>query len=260
MLEIIWQDEHLVAVNKPHGLLVHRTSIAEEEHHFALQMLRDQLGRSVYPCHRIDRKTSGVLLFALDTQTEAMTKRLFEAKEVTKYYFCLTRGFVPESGTINKALAKENGKLQEAFTEFYNLAQVELPIAVSRYPTSRYSMVLVKPHTGRMHQIRRHMAHIRHYIIGDKTHGECKQNKMFQEQFGHETMMLHAWKLYFRHPHTQKEIVCAAHPQAEFLTLLKKMGFNEEQWRKKAGSLVEEINNHLYAPLPPYTAKKNLSL
>lgn len=245
MLEILWQDEYLVAVNKPHGLLVHRTSIAEEEHHFALQMLRDQLGRSVYPCHRIDRKTSGVLLFALDAQTEAMTKRLFEAKEVTKYYLCLSRGFVPESGTIDKALAKENGKLQDAFTEFYSLAQVELPISVSRYPTSRYSMVLVKPHTGRMHQIRRHMAHIRHYIIGDKTHGECKQNKMFQEQFGHETMMLHAWKLQFRHPHTQEEIKCMATPQPEFLSLLGKMGFVEEEWKEKAENKVIELNTKI---------------
>lgn len=243
MLEIIWQDEHLVAVNKPHGLLVHRTSIAEEEHHFALQMLRDQLGHSVYPCHRIDRKTSGVLLFALGPETEAMTKRLFETKQVTKYYLCLTRGFVPEAGTIDKALAKENGKLQDAFTEFYGLAQVELPIAVSRYPTSRYSLVLVKPHTGRMHQIRRHMAHVRHYIIGDKTHGECKQNKMFQEQFDHDTMMLHAWKLQFQHPHTQETVECLAKPQPEFVALLEKMGFKEEEWREKAESKIKGIND-----------------
>lgn len=242
MLEIIWQDEHLVAINKPHGLLVHRTSIAEEEEHFALQMLRDQLGRPVYPCHRIDRKTSGVLLFALDQETEALTKRLFENRLTTKYYLCLSRGFVPESGTIEKPLAKENGKLQDALTDYYCLAQTELPIAVSRYSTSRYSLVLVKPHTGRMHQIRRHMAHIRHYIIGDRTHGENKQNKMFQEQFGLETMMLHAWQLEFNHPHLQHKIKLTAPLLVEFSTQLKKMGFLMEECLTKAQERIRQLD------------------
>lgn len=240
MLEIIWQDEHLVAINKPHGLLVHRTKIAEEEEHFALQMLRDQLGRPVYPCHRIDRKTSGTLLFALDQETEALTKRLFENRLTTKYYLCLSRGFVPESGTIDKALAKENGKLQDASTEYHCLAQVELPIAVSRYPTSRYSLVLVKPHTGRMHQIRRHMAHLRHYIIGDRTHGENKQNKMFQEQFGLETMMLHAWRLEFIHPHFQNKVRLTATPQSQFFDQLEKMGLRVEESLERAERIISQ--------------------
>lgn len=236
MLEILWQDEYLVAVNKPHGLLVHRTNIAEEENDFALQMLRDQLGQPVYPCHRIDRKTAGVLLFALDKETEAKTKTLFETKQMVKYYLCVTRGFVPDHGHIDKPLAKENGKLQDAFTEYAHLAQVELPIAVSRYPTSRYSMVLVKPLTGRMHQIRRHMAHIRHYIIGDKTHGECKQNKMFQERFHSDTMMLHAWKLAFTHPRYGETIQLTAPLQPAFSALLEQMGFSETDCLERAAA------------------------
>jgi tRNA pseudouridine65 synthase len=241
MLEVLWQDKYLVAINKPHGLLVHRTKIAEEQEHFALQLLRDQLGKPVYPCHRIDRKTSGVLLFALDTDTEKATKRLFETREVQKYYLCLTRGFVPEHGIVDKPLANEKGKLQDAHTEYRCLAQVELPIAVSRYPTSRYSLVLVKPHTGRMHQIRRHMAHLRHYIIGDKTHGECKQNKMFQEQFGLETMTLHAWKLQFQHPHSQEILRLTAGLQPEFLALLRKMGFVQEECLHKAEEMIKDL-------------------
>ncbi|MFQ3577362.1 MAG: pseudouridine synthase [Cytophagales bacterium] len=238
MLEIIYQDKHLVAINKPHGLLVQRTKIAEETENFAVQTLRDQMGCHVYPCHRIDRKTSGVLVFALDTETESLMKNIFAEKNLEKFYHCLVRGYFPEYVLLEKPLAKENGKFQDAKTEFFNLFSLELPISVSRYPTSRYSLILAKPHTGRMHQIRRHLAHLRHYIIGDRTHGECKQNNMFRDHFDSNVMMLHAWKLVFEHPITSKKVVLTANWQKDFSTLINKLGIDENSALEKSAFLV----------------------
>lgn len=241
MLEIIYQDEYLVAINKPHGLLVHRTNIAEETEDFALQKLSDQLNRFVYPCHRIDRKTAGVLLFALDRETEGAMKKQFADKKVDKFYHCMVRGFFPEHVILDKPLAKENGKLQDAQTSFFNLVSLELPIAVSRYPTSRYSMVLAAPKTGRMHQIRRHLAHLRHYIVGDRTHGECKQNNMFRDKFGLQTMMLHAWKLVFTHPVTNQQIEITADWQPEFADMVLKLNLEKRNVFTKAENVRKMI-------------------
>ena len=223
-LPIIFQDQYFVAINKPHNLLVHRSPIAAEESVFALQLLRDQLGQWVSPCHRIDRKTSGVLLFALDKEADKLVKKQFEAHLVQKKYLALVRGYLPETGTNNRPLAKENGDLQEAITHYRCLQQVELNIEVSKYPTSRYSLAEVMPETGRMHQIRRHFAQLRHYLIGDKTHGECKHNKMFEDRFGLNTMLLHASELSFIHPITNEPVYLQAKMNDEFTAILKAIG------------------------------------
>ncbi len=215
-LPILFQDEWFVAINKPHNLLVHRTHISEEKEHFALQILKEQLGVWVTPCHRLDRKTSGVLLFALNKEAGKLAMKMFENQEFEKEYITLVRGIIAEEGEIDKPLAKENGTLQEAFTRYKRLQTFEIPIEVSRYPTSRYSLVQVMPKTGRMHQIRRHMASIRHYIIGDKVHGERHHNKMFEEKLGLNTMLLHANLLHFTHPITGKIIHINAAMQSEF--------------------------------------------
>jgi tRNA pseudouridine65 synthase len=220
MLEILHADSHLVAINKPHNLLVHRSPIAAQESVFALQLLRDQLGQQVWPCHRIDRKTAGVLLFALDKETLAAMGKLFETNQTQKVYNAIVRGFVPDTGSCNRPLAKENGQMQEALTEFTCLEKYVLDIPVNKYPQSRYSLVEARPETGRMHQIRRHFAQMRHYIIGDKTHGECKQNKMFEERMGLDTMLLHAKGLSFIHPITSEPINLEAGYQANFANML----------------------------------------
>lgn len=224
VLPILYQDEHLVAINKPHNLLVHRSSIAAEESVFALQLLRDQLNCWVSPCHRIDRKTSGVLLFALTAEADKAVKMQFENHTTHKKYLALVRGYLPESGTADRPLAKENGTLQDAVTHFRCLKKVELEIEVSRYPTSRYSLAEITPETGRMHQIRRHFAQLRHYLIGDKTYGECKHNKMFEEHFGLNTMLLHASELSFVHPITGANVHISAPMSDEFTRILTEIG------------------------------------
>ena len=205
-------------------MLVHRSAIAAEERVFALQLLRDQLGCWVSPCHRIDRKTAGVLLFALNPEADRAMKMLFQENKVSKSYVALVRGYLPDVGSCDRPLENEKGKIQEALTHFKCLQQVELPIAVSRYPTSRYSLAWIQPATGRMHQIRRHFAQIRHYLIGDKTHGECKQNKMFEQHFGLNTMLLHAAELHFEHPVTKQTIRLRAGLQNEFADILQQIG------------------------------------
>ncbi len=227
LLQILYQDQHLVAINKPHNLLVHRSAIAAEESVFALQLLRDQLGQWVSPCHRIDRKTAGVLLFALTKEADQAMKKQFENQECHKKYIALVRGFLPDEGSIDRPLENENGIEKPALTHYRCLQKIELPIAVSRYPTSRYSLAEIFPKTGRTHQIRRHFAQMRHYLIGDKTHGECKQNKMFEERFGLKTMLLQAQELTFTHPFSQEKVLITAPMMIEFSGILEQIGMSQ---------------------------------
>lgn len=225
MLEIIYRDEHLVAINKPHGLLVHRSSIAADTSEFALQLLRNQLNRYVYPAHRIDRKTAGVLLFALDKATESAMQQQFMNNEVQKLYLTIVRGHTPDHQEIDYALSKENGTLQEAFTSYTTIARAELDVAFGKHPTSRYSLVEATPKTGRMHQLRRHFSHIFHPIIGDRTHGCNKQNKLFTEKWQMNTMLLHARQLRFKHPVTGEVININANLQPEFEEVMRLMSW-----------------------------------
>jgi tRNA pseudouridine65 synthase len=216
LLQIIYHDEHFVAINKPHGLLVHKSSIARDASEFALQMLRDQLNRHVYPVHRLDRKTSGVLLFALDEFALKKAQLLFSTKSISKKYLSIVRGFTDPEGIIDYPLKRENGSTQEAVTRYKTLKKSEIEVPFGKHVTSRYSLVEVSPETGRMHQIRKHFAHILHPIIGDRPYGCNKQNRHFKQTWQMETMLLHACELKFEHPFELKELIIEAKPQLEF--------------------------------------------
>lgn len=220
-LEIVYQDEFLVAINKPHGLLVHRSPIAADASEFAIQLLRDQLGRKVFPTHRLDRKTSGVLLFALDEETNSLMQQSFMTKGVAKTYKALVRGFIPEKGTIDYPLTTDDGKTQDAVTHYERMETFELPIPFGKHATSRYSLVKLDPETGRMHQLRKHLAHIFYPIIGDRPHGCNKQNKFFLERWGMSKMLLHAEELCFTHPKTRIETKISADLSLEFRNVLE---------------------------------------
>lgn len=227
LLDILFHDDDLVAINKPHGLLVHRSSIAADAEEFALQVLRDQLGRHVFPAHRLDRKTGGVLLFALSKDAEKMMQQQFYENQVDKKYLAIVRGYTPVEEEIDYPLRKENGTLQEAFTKYKTLAHAELDVALGPHPTSRYSLVEANPQTGRMHQLRKHFAHIFHPIIGDRTHGCNKQNKLFKDKWEMDTMLLHASEISFTHPVTKLPVHIKAPLQDEFLRMLKVMGWDK---------------------------------
>ena len=221
MLEIIFQDEHLVVINKPHGLLVHQSPIARDAEEFALQMLRDQIGQNVWPAHRLDRKTGGLLIFSLSKEANALAQQLFRENQIKKNYLAIVRGHTPDEMEIDYPLKKENGVVQEAFTFFKTLQKAEIDIALGKHPTSRYSLVEAEPQTGRMHQLRKHFAHIHHPIIGDRPHGCNKQNKLFKEIWEMDTMLLHASELQFIHPVSKEKIDLKAPLQSEFIRVMK---------------------------------------
>lgn len=225
MLDIVYQDDHLIAINKPHGLLVHRSSIATDAKEFALQLLRDQVNRHVSPVHRIDRKTGGLLLFAFEKEVEIAMQIQFQEGHVRKKYKAIVRGHAPDQMDIDYPLAKDNGVIQNAFTTFITLNRAELDVPLGKHLTSRYSLVEAAPTTGRMHQLRKHFAHIFYPIIGDRKHGCNKQNKLFKEQWDMTTMLLHASELQFTHPVTKDEVHLIAPVQSEFLRMMKLMNW-----------------------------------
>lgn len=225
MLEIVYQDEHLIAINKPHGLLVHRSVIANDAREFALQMLRDQIGRRVSPVHRLDRKTGGLLLFAFEKDIEGLLHQQFREGHIAKKYLAVVRGYAPDHMDIDYPLVKENGAIQDAFTSFVTLQRAELAVPLGKHPTSRYSLVEAAPTTGRMHQLRKHFAHIFHPIIGDRKHGCNKQNRFFKAEWEMTTMLLHASELRFKHPLTQEDIHLKAPLQEEFKRVMTLMNW-----------------------------------
>lgn len=228
-LEILYQDESIVAINKPHGLLVHRSAIARDASAFALQLLRDQLGKTVYPAHRLDRKTGGILLFSLNKETDQYLQKSFQERKIDKKYLAVLRGFAPAEGLIDYPLKRDDGTVQEAQTSFRLLAQGELAVPFGKFPTARYSLVEANPITGRMHQLRRHFAHIFHPIIGDRPHGCNKQNRFWKEAYQMDTMLLHASELTFKHPLSGEDVHIKAPLQPDFIRVLEILNLNAEQ-------------------------------
>jgi len=225
-LAILYQDEHYVAIDKPAGMLVHRTWIAEEAE-YAMQRLRDQLGRHVFIIHRLDRPTSGVLLFALSSDAAREMCAVFESRRVKKRYLAVVRGWTAEAGVIDYPLREDKHKeAQQAVTAYRRLATVELDIAVSRYPQARYSLVEVMPETGRMHQIRKHFAHIFHPLVGDTTYGEGRHNRLFRTHFDCERLLLMATELRFIHPYCNAPVVIHAPLPPDVTELFARLGWN----------------------------------
>lgn len=229
-LEIIYEDEDYVAINKPAGVMVHKTPLEKDPSTlFAVQLLRDQLNQYVFPLHRLDRPTSGLLLFGKSSQAASALQPAFAGNSIKKYYLAVIRGYAPAPhGFVEQDLAKDlHGIPQEARTEYWELCRTEIPLAsTDRYPSSRYALLKAYPHTGRMHQIRRHMAHIRHYIIGDSTHGDNKQNKFFKKEYGLSEMLLHAYELSFIHPQSGELKILKAEIPVYFSGICQAIGLS----------------------------------
>ena len=227
MLEILYQDEYLVAINKPSGLLVHKSFYARDAKVYAIQELRNQIGgQHVHPIHRLDRKTSGVLLFALDKETLKMMNDRFATREVEKKYLAILRGWSPEEMTIDYDLTNDDGVKQNAITYFKRLQTAEIDLEYNNHPTSRYCLVEAIPETGRMHQLRKHFRHIFHPILGSRPHGCNKQNKLWLETYGLKGMMLHAHRLTFNHPITNECISLDAKVNEEFEKVANILGLD----------------------------------
>ena len=221
MLEIIYQDEHLVVINKPSGLLVHKSPIDKRETRFALQEVRDQIGKYLYPVHRLDKPTSGVLVFALSSEVAKLLSAQFREHTIQKEYMAVVRGYTKKEELIDynlkvlldKKADKDRNRYKEpqlAITHYETLATVELPYPVSRYPVARYSLVKLQPKTGRKHQLRRHMKHLLHPIVGDTKYGRNEHNNLFREKFDCHRLLLHANRLSLTHPISGKTLVLDA--------------------------------------------------
>ena len=217
--EILYMDQWLVAVDKPAGLMVHRSGLSRGVLRFATDVVGALVGASVHPIHRIDRPTSGVLLFALDKETLREVSGQFARREVLKSYRAVVRGHMEPEGHIDSPLERGPGEpKKEAITLWKTLWQTELQYNVGRYPTARYSMLELTPKTGRRHQLRRHCARLRHPIIGDTSHGDRHHNRFFRETLHLPSLFLFAQSLSVLHPHTGVRLAIHAPLPARFET------------------------------------------
>jgi tRNA pseudouridine65 synthase len=237
-MEIIFRDEYLVAVHKPAGLLVHRSAIAAAETDFALQQLRNMLGQHVYPIHRLDKPTSGVLLFALSPAVARQMGEQFQSHAVRKCYVAIVRGYTAQQGTIDHPLRRiidsygkpiqKTDELQEAQTHYRRLATLELAVSLDRYPTSRYSLLALNPVTGRRHQLRRHLKHLSHPIIGDAKYGKSLHSRYFQTHFNSTRLLLAATVLECIHPCSGAPLRIYAQPDESFMRVGGLFGYQGE--------------------------------
>jgi len=228
-IEIVHADDALVAVNKPAGLLVHRSAIAADETDFLLERLQAQLGGNVYLAHRLDRATSGVLLLARSREIAGLLGRQFMAREVTKRYLAVVRGWPAAQGEIDYALpdVREKGPRKPALTRWRTLGTATLPIALGRYPEQRYALVEALPETGRYRQIRRHFHHVSHHILGDTSHGRGDHNRLWRIEFAMHRLLLHAWRLELRHPLTGAALRLEAGLDATWRKILARFGWED---------------------------------
>jgi tRNA pseudouridine65 synthase len=230
-LEIIYRDDAYIAINKPAGLLVHPSIIDRHESENALDLLQQQIGQAVYMIHRLDKPTSGILIFELSSEAARKSVATFSTGQVRKTYLAVVRGYTEDQQVIDSPLKpvkdkimvgreKQNKAPKAALTRIQKLAEVELQVAVGRYPTARYSLVEVHPKTGKMHQIRRHLKHIRHPVVGDTKYGDPVHNRFFRERWNAHRLMLAATQLEFFHPFTLEKIRITAPLDTLFISIL----------------------------------------
>lgn len=228
MIEILYQDDALIAVNKPANLAVHRSKMVGNAEEFLIDLLREQVGDNVYLAHRLDRATSGVLLVARSKEVAAALGEQFMGRTVHKQYLVVVRGWPdPVEGVINYPLpgSKETGPRREASTRYRRLATIEVPIELGRYPQQRYALLLAEPESGRFRQIRKHLAHIHHPVIGDCQHGRGDHNRFYKQHFGCHRMLLHAWRIDFTHPVGSEPMQLEAPLDEAYSALLDRFGW-----------------------------------
>lgn len=235
MLDILYRDDSLIAINKPAGMLVHRSWLDKHESVFAMQTLRDQIGQHVFPVHRLDRPTSGVLLFALNAETARIVSEQFEQHQVQKSYLAVVRGYLSGEDRIDYPLKVQLDKIadkfsqekapQEAITDYQGLATVEMPYPAGKFSSARYSLVQLFPKTGRKHQLRRHLKHLFHPIMGDTNYGDLHQNRALTTHTGCDRLFLHANQLSITHPHKLQKITINAPLDSQWQRLFSQFGW-----------------------------------
>ncbi|MCX6119061.1 MAG: pseudouridine synthase [Proteobacteria bacterium] len=209
MLNLIFQDDFLCVIDKPSGLPVHRDHFSPRAEPVCLQILRDQINTKVFPVHRLDRGTSGVLIFALNQESHRKLSIDWMNGGVQKVYHGVVRGKLPERIECHDAL-RDEGILRQATTVFDRVSYSEFPISNERFPSSRYTLAKIIPQQGRYHQIRRHANHLGYPLVGDTTHGDSDHNRIWSEHFGIKRLLLHCSEITLQHPETDKSITFRA--------------------------------------------------
>lgn len=232
-IPVLYEDEQLIAVAKPSGMFVHRSAADRSATEFVVQTVRDQLNCFVYPIHRLDRPTSGVLLLAKNSEAASIYATMFAERRMQKTYLALVRGFAEETGRIDRPLVSDKGRgrpatdphsvPQDAETLYRTLERFEVNFPSGRHATTRCSLVEASPKTGRYHQIRRHMAGTSHPVIGDADHGDTKLNRVFQQRAGVTRLMLAAVRIEFVHPMTGSQIVINCPPDDSFSSVINSL-------------------------------------
>ena len=223
-LEIIFEDAYIICVNKPNNVLVHHAFLSRNvgDEDSLLQLIDKELQLKVYPIHRLDRKTSGMILMAKEKEFVSKFQELFTAKEIQKTYFGVVRGFSPDTKIIDSPVKGRDANVhKEALTHLKTLDNITLNIAVKPYDSSRYSLVELAPKTGRMHQLRVHTNKISHPLIGDTKYGDKNHDMMFDENFGWKHLFLHAGKLEFIHPFSSEKLLLKATFPKDWIALFK---------------------------------------
>lgn len=226
-LPLPYIDEHLLVVDKPHALAVHRSHLVGADEDYLMDRLRVQVGGRLHAVHRLDRATSGVMLVARSPEIAAELGRQWMARTVTKGYLAVVRGWPAEQGEIDYPLSGSSlsGEARPALTRWTRLATVEVPIACGRYPQQRYALLEVRPETGRYRQIRRHFHHLSHHLLGDTSHGRGDHNRLLRQHFGVHRLLLHAWWLDFEHPLSRQRLRVEAPLDAQWQRLLLAFGW-----------------------------------
>lgn len=222
---ILYEDDFVIAIVKPNNMLVHHSAMArnQAEEQTLMGLLQEKLDRKFFPLHRLDRKTSGLVLCAKEKEDVAAFQALFTSNEIQKVYYGIVRGFSPKIGQIDTPVKGRDAKVyKEALTLYETIATIEIPIPVQPFPVSRYSLIKLMPKTGRLHQLRIHLNKINHPLIGDPKYGDRFHNRMFQTEFDMHNLFLHATSLTFLHPFLKKEVLINCPFPTDWKTILKR--------------------------------------
>jgi len=225
---IVYEDDFILCVIKPNNMVVHHAhhsrNVADEDS--LLQILFKHFNAKFYPIHRLDRRTSGIILMAKETKYVSKFQNLFTENAIQKIYFGVVRGHAPGCKIIDSPVKGKDGKVhKDAETHLKTLHKIILDIPVKPYNSSRYSLVKLHPKTGRLHQLRIHMNKISHPLIGDAKYGDKNHNVMYDENFKWNNLFLHAHSLEFTHPFLEKELFLKADFPKNWVDL-----FNEFEW------------------------------
>jgi tRNA pseudouridine65 synthase len=225
-LRIVHRDAQLVVLHKPAGMAVHRSAMTPTGP-FVLQTLRNQLGQPVFPVHRLDRPTRGLMVVALDADTGRQLQAAFAERAVHKTYQAIVRGWPADTLTLDAPLPNHQGEPAPACTQVRTRARAVLPWPIGRWPTARYAWVEACPETGRHHQIRRHLAHADFPLVGDRSHGDNRHNRLVAAQTGVDALWLWASNLRFTQPETGAQLDFADEPDSGFEGMCAALGLVE---------------------------------